>query len=363
MQTAINTDIFVMDVLETLMTQMDQWTEHERLQQVKTVLYMHLMNKTILADEQNDRQLPAEWVDDTPQVIEMFLRCLRLEKRTESTIKNYRGELRGLFNYLSKNYADVTTNDIRGYLAWREVVKHNCDNTLNNKIHVFQSFYKWVMDEDVIEDGGILQRKPKKNPMSKVHKIKIEKKVKTVLSDEQVEIIRCGCQRIRDRAIVEILVATGMRVSELVGLNIEDIDINRKRCIIYGKGRKERPAFFTPRAIVHIQEYLEWRMNKGDSCPALFINFRRTRGQYTRMLTDSVRNMLNTIVANEPRLVGLNLYPHMFRRYLATYMARHGAPLKDIKAVLGHENVNTTLECYIVEDVDDTQAAHERYAA
>lgn len=244
MQTAINTDIFVMDVLETLMTQMDQWTEHERLQQVKTVLYMHLMNKTILADPQNDRQLPAEWVDDTPQVIEMFLRCLRLEKRTESTIKNYRGELRGLFNYLNKNYADVTTNDIRGYLAWREVVKHNCDNTLNNKIHVFQSFYKWVMDEDVIEDGGILQRKPKKNPMSKVHKIKIEKKVKTVLSDEQVEIIRCGCQRIRDRAIVEILVATGMRVSELVGLNIEDIDINRKRCIIYGKGRKERPAFF-----------------------------------------------------------------------------------------------------------------------
>ena len=73
--------------------------------------------------------------------------------------------------------------------------------------------------------------------------------------------------------------------------------------------------------------------------------------------------MLNTIVANEPRLAGLNLYPHMFRRYLATYMARHGAPLKDIKAVLGHENVNTTLECYIVEDVDDTQAAHERYAA
>ena len=114
---------------------------------------MNLMNKTILS-ESEERQLPAEYVDDTPRVVEMFLQCLKLEKRTDATIVNYRGELKCLFQFLRKNYADVTSNDIRAHLAWKQTEHHNKDNTLNNKIHVFQSFYKWMMNEDLIEDGG-----------------------------------------------------------------------------------------------------------------------------------------------------------------------------------------------------------------
>ena len=362
MQTAINTDIFIREVINTLATQMEMWDELRRQKEVEAALYMHLMNKTIL-EESEDRQLPAEYVDDTPRVVEMFLQCLRLEKRTESTIVNYRGELRCLFQFLRKNYADVTSNDIRSYLAWKQTEHNNKDNTLNNKIHVFQSFFKWMMNEDLIEDGGCLLRKPKKNPMCKVYKIKEEQRVKRVLSDEQVEIIRCGCRHVRDRAIVEILVATGMRISELVGLDVGDIDITRKRCIIYGKGRKERPAFFTPRAIVHLEAYLEWRQAFPDTSEALFINFRKTGGMYSRICACTVRKMLKDIVLNDPRLVGVNLHPHMFRSYLATYMARHGATVQDIARVLGHSNINTAYECYMIEDVDDTQIIHGKCAA
>lgn len=365
MQTAINTDVFVMSVMETLMGQMEMWAEQERdrLDKVQAALYMNLMNKTIIVDDGPQRQLPAEYVDDTPRVIEMFLRCKQLEKRTENTLENYRGELKCLFRYVNKNYADVKTNDIRSYLYWKQTVKNNKDTTLNNKIHVFQSFYSWVMDEELIEEGGCLSRKPRVNPMAKIHRIKEEKKVRRVLTDEQVEMIRCDCTHVRDKAIVEIFTATGMRVSELVRMNKDDLDFRNNRCIVYGKGRKERPAFFTGRAIVHLQEYLEWRMSLGDDNPALFVNLRKTKGKYTRMLTDSVRNMLKAIVASDPRLAKLNLHPHMFRAYLATYMSRHGAPLKDIKAVLGHANINTTLECYVIEGVEDIQAAHEKYAA
>lgn len=362
MQTTINTDVFIRNVLNTLMTQMDLWGELQRQKEVETALYMHLMNKTIIA-ETDDLSLPAEYVDDTPRVIEMFLQCLRLEKRTDGTIKSYRGELVCLFRFLNKSYADVTTNDIRAYLAWKQAEKHNNDKTLNTKIHVFQSFFKWVMNEDLIEDGGCLVRKPKKNPMLKVHKIKEEQKVKTVLTDEQVEIIRCDCTNVRDRAIVEILVATGMRVSELVGLNVDDIDINRRQCIIYGKGRKERPAFFTPRAIVHIQEYLNWRKSHPNSSGALIVNVRSTDGEYKRMGACGIRYMLKQIVKEDERLRNLNLHPHMFRAYLATYMARHGASPKDIARVLGHSNINTTYECYIIDDPAETQTIHGRCAA
>lgn len=362
MQSAINTDVFVMNVMDTLTSQMEMWAEQERLKQIEAALYMNLMNATILMNEQEE-QLPAEWVDDTPRVIETFLKCMQLEKRTEATITNYRGELKCLFQFLRKNYADVTTNDIKSYLYHKQYDDGNSEVTLNNKIHVFQSFYKWVMNEDLAEDGGFLRCKPKKDPMAKVHKIKAEKKVKIVLTDEQVEIIRCDCTKTRDRAIVELLIATGMRISELVGLDLDDLDIHSGKCIIYGKGRKERPAFFTPRAIVHLKEYLEERLRVPDSGEALFVNFRKTGGAYTRLSDDSIRHMLKELAKSDDRLAGLNLHPHMFRTYLATYMARHGASLKDIQRILGHSNPNTTMECYLVEIIEETQAAHSLYAA
>lgn len=368
MQNTMATETFVMDVMATLMASIELWAEQERMKEVKMALYMNLMDKTILVDDEPGRQLPMEYVDDTPTVIEKYLLYMRIEKRTEGTIENYRGELRNFFQKVNKSYADITKNDVMGYLAWKQIVKGNNDRTINNKIHVLKSFYKWVMNEDLIEDGGMIARKPKKDPMAKVNKVKEEILVRSVLTDEQVEIIRCGCITVRDRAIVEVLIATGMRISELVGLNVSDVDVHNGKCKIYGKGRKERAAFFTPKAVVHLKEYLEMRMLiKNVPDDALFLNHsqRRINGvlMYTRTGDCTIRNMLKDIVFNDSRLTGLNLHPHMFRSYLATYMARHGAQLKDIKNVLGHANVNTTLECYIVEDVVSIQEAHGKYAA
>lgn len=362
MQAIVNTENFVMEVMEMLMVQTDLCLKQEYLNQVKSILYMNLMNKMILVDLE-DRQVPAKYVDDTPRVIEMWLRCLQLEKRTDGTLNSYRGEMKNLFRYLGKHYADVTTNDVRSYLAWCQITKKNKDSTINNKYHAFCSFFKWVMAEDTIDEGGCLMRKPKKNPMSKISKLKEEKKVRTILTDEQIEIIRCDCSNLRDRAIVEVLIATGMRIGELVRMDVTDVDIQSKKCIIYGKGRKERPAFFTPKSMVHLKEYLKIRGQISECDTGLFLNSRRTKGIYTRISGDVVRNMLKRVVASDCRLSGVQLHPHMFRSYLATYMSRHGAGIDEIKRILGHSNINTTLECYIVEDIRETQAAHEKFAA
>lgn len=165
----------------------------------------------------------------------------------------YRGEINNLFAFVRKHYADVTSNDIRGYLSWRQSVKGNSDTTINNKDHVFQSFYGWVMSEELIEDGGCLSRQPRRNPMSKVHIVKTERKVKTVLTDEQVEIIRCDCDTLRDRAIVEVLIEQGCVYRSYAGWISLIWTSGMGRCVVYGKGRKERHAFFTPRAQVHLQ--------------------------------------------------------------------------------------------------------------
>ena len=357
----VSQDMLIMDIVNSLSNQM----ELGRLNEVKNILYMHLNNIEMYKDDP-ELQLPAGYIDDTPATIKLFLECLRLEKRTDSTIQNYQLELTKFFECVRKHYADVTAMDVRSYLAWRQTVLHNADSTVNNKIHTLQSFYKWVMAEDLQEDGGLLSRKPVKNPMAKIKTARPEVKVKTPITEIQMELIRCCCRTERDLALVDVLAGTGMRISELCALNRSDVDIQNGRCVIYGKGRKERPAFFTPKAIVHLENYLASRK---DDHPALFVSKWRKRNEvtgkldYQRITTSSVTTMLKQIPGRDPRIKHLNLHPHCFRYYMATMMYRHGAPAEDIQLILGRANVRTTLEHYILRNTDDAYKAHSRYAA
>ena len=296
---AVSNDILILDLLNAL----SATTEMARLNEVKAILYMYLGNKKVFEETEEER-LPAKYVDDTPKIIDIWIQCLRLERRTERTLENYRGEIRNFFEYVNKHYADVKPNDVRMYLAYRQQVHHNSDVSINNKIHVLYSFYNWVMAEDLIEDGGFLTRRPERNPMRKIRIVKTEQKVKHILTDEELELIRCACKTERDLAIVDMLAGTGMRISELVGLNRNDIDFRNGRCVVYGKGRKERPAYLTGKAIVHLENYLKSREDKEE---ALFINFRKSRVQkgkrgqqlHGRLGADSIRNMLKKICQND----------------------------------------------------------------
>lgn len=363
MMNTVSNDMLIVDVLNSLTDKVSM----DKINDVKAVLYMHLGTKKIYEDVSSS-QLPAGYTDDTPRVIELWLQCLRLERRTENTINNYRLEIRNFFSRVGKNYADVTTNDVRMYLAWRQSVHKNSDTTINNKIHVLYSFYNWIMDEDLIEDGGFLARKPKKNPMSKIKIVKVAKKVKRVLSDEEMELIRCSCKSERDLAIVDMLEGSGMRIGELVALNRSDIDFKRGRCIIYGKGRKERIAYLTGKATVHLENYIGSRT---DDEEPLFINSRKSRVQhdkqenavYGRMSADSIRNMLNRSCKAESRLNNAHVHPHAFRAYMATTMNRRGARAEDIQLLLGHSSVDTTIRYYVARDDKSAADAYGRYAS
>ena len=324
--------------------------EQRRLNEIKDMLYMSMAGYQLVKEE----TLPSTQADDNAYVVKSFLAALKVEGRADSTLETYWGELKNLFLWINKNYRDITTNDIRAYLAHKKADDHNNDNTINNKINDFSSFFNWLQREEFIV----------KNPMSRIKISKTERKVSAVLTDAQIEIIRCGCKCKRDLAMVELLTATGMRVGELVALRRDSIDIQTKRCVVYGKGRKERPVYITGRTAVHIKEYLDQRT---DDCPALFVSHKRKRNPVTGELechsltTGAVRDILKEIVKRDKRLKGLRVHPHMFRHYLATTMHQRGARGEDIRDALGHSSIDTTMK-YIRTDENTVKETYSKFA-
>ena len=111
------------------------------------------------------------------------------------------------------------------------------------------TFFSWLEEEDYII----------KSPMKRIHKVKTAVIVKDTILDEKIEILRDNCNNLRDRAMIDFLLSTGIRVGELVRLNIDDIDFSERECVVYGKGDKERKAYFDAKTKIHLLNYIESR--------------------------------------------------------------------------------------------------------
>jgi site-specific recombinase XerD len=313
----------------------------DQTNELKTVLYMHLGKYQLVQEE----TAISTMIDDNSDKINMFLATLSIEGKSDKTIKAYKCEYRVFFSAVNKNFRDVTTNDVRMYLAHCKTVRKNSDTTLNNRIHMLMSLFKWLTTEEYIS----------RNPMLKIHIVKTEKRVKEVLSDEQAEMIRCSCDKERDLAIIDILVSTGMRVGELVKLNRSDIDFVNGQCIVYGKGKKERPVYLNGKAKVHLMWYLEQRT---DSNPALFVGLKEP---HERLTESGVRAMMSKLCETN-KVSNLHLHPHKLRRTMATNMINRGAPAEHVQKILGHASVQTTLECYCNMSTQVIKEAYRKYA-
>ena len=166
----------------------------------------------------------------------------------------------------------------------------------------------------------------------------------------EIEKIKNSCGRERDRAIVEFLLSTGCRVSELVGVDKSDINFQSQECKILGKGNKERIVFLNDVCLLHIKNYMD---SRSDNFPALFIG----KGS-DRMTTGGIRFMLNNIAEK----AGVeDVHPHRFRRTVATYLIDRGMSIQDVAVILGHSNINTTM-AYVYSDIENVKYAYKKYA-
>ena len=281
-------------------------------------------------------------VDDSWQAdLDDFLTSKALEGKSAETVKRYRYELGRLLSYVNKAVGEVTDRDISGYLRAYKKLRNTSNQTLKNVRSVYSSFFGWLRDRDRIG----------KNPMMLVEDIKVEKILKKPYTDTERRRMLRNCRTIRDKAMLEFLYSTAVRVSELAALNREDIRWTTKDLIVFGKGAKERVTYLNERSNLYLKEYLESRM---DDNPALFVSL---RAPHKRLTKSGIENM----VRETGRRSGIGkAHPHRFRRTAATNALNRGMPVQEVALLLGHEKLETTM-LYCTVDQEKLKRDHKKY--
>lgn len=278
---------------------------------------------------------------ENAELLGAFISSKKVEGCSDKTIHYYKSSIEKLIAAVKKNACEVVTNDIRCYLAEQQEQRGLSKVTIDNLRRIYSSFFSWLEDEDYIT----------KSPVRRIHKVRTDALVKEVLTDENIEVLRDSCQDIRDVAMIDLLLSTGMRVGELVKINRDDIDFQERQCVVFGKGNKEREVYFNARTKIHLKRYLEQRT---DANPALFVSL---HAPHTRLTISGVEVRLRQL----GKRVNLNkVHPHKFRRTLATMAIDKGMPIEQVQKMLGHVKIDTTLH-YAMVNQANVKAAHRKF--
>ena len=278
---------------------------------------------------------------DEPDAIAAFIAAKRIEGCSEKTLKYYEKTILAVVNSIGKRVQQITTDDLRQYLTRYQVERNTSKVTIDNIRRILASFYSWLEDEDYIV----------KSPVRRIHKVKTAKIVKDTYSDEALELMRDNCESLRDLAIIDLLASSGMRIGEMVALNRDDINFNERECVVFGKGNKERLVYFDARTKIHLQNYLDNRM---DNNPALFVTL---RSPHNRIQIGGVETMLRALGC---KLSLSKVHPHKFRRTLATSAIDKGMPIEQVQQLLGHQKIDTTMHYAMVKQ-QNVKLAHRKF--
>lgn len=284
-----------------------------------------------------------EELDENKNMIDSFISSKQVEGCSERTIKYYKEIIEKFVNNFDKSIKQISTNEIRNYLSNYKDNSSCGSTTIDNIRRVLSSFFSWLEDEDYII----------KSPVRRIHKIKTALVVKEVLTDENLERLRDECENIRDLSLIELLISTGMRVGELVNLNINSLNFEDRSCIVLGKGNKEREVYFDAKTKLHLKEYISKR---NDSNDALFVSMREP---HQRLSISGIELIIRTLGINSNIS---KVHPHKFRRTLATMAIDKGMPVEQVQKLLGHVKIETTMN-YALVNQSNVKISHRRYIA
>lgn len=339
------------EVVRKILSACVSWMDDQERQKLENTLRMALYRLTLSKEE---TALSTEVRTPNEDYLKQFLAIKMVKGLSPKSLKLYTGTVCRLFRYVDKPVADMTSNDIRCYLAIRKTRDGVTNTTLNNELLHLRSFFTTLHTEEIIPH----------NPTTKIDRIKVEKKQKEPFSELEVELLRRAAltpktsleNPKRNLAIIEVLYSTGCRVGELV--TIKRSAIVGERVKVLGKGNKERFVYLNPRALVAINDYLTSRM---DTFDWLFPGgeFADKSGKVVDKPLDA--GTVESMIRNLGKRAGVeNCHPHRFRRTAATIALRRGMPIEQVSRMLGHESLSTT-QIYAITDDDDVQNSHRKY--
>lgn len=302
----------------------------------------NLVVKALEGYELTERCTDLALRDNTnDKLIRKYRACLMVDGKSDKTAYQYIRTITKLSDMIRKPFPEMGAYDVRFFLAMeqdRGISQRTLENTRAN----ISAFFQWMCEDEIIP----------KNPIAKIKPIKFPAEVKKPFSEVELDALRSACKTIKERALIEFLVSTGVSVSELASMKIEDINLDTLAVhVIHGKGAKERMTYTTAVAAKHLISYLK---NRNEENQALFCN-----KNHEPIEPGGIRFILNTIAQ---RAGVENVHPHRFRRTFATNLSRRGMELQEIQKLLGHSDINTTL-VYVNTDDSKVQASYRRYTA
>lgn len=345
------------DFINMLLAKLDsRGVSNEDLKKIKLELNVMLNNYEISPRETH--LIIAE--NYLPPCYSIFMIAKKMEGRTESTLKQYKFQLDGFFNYVQKPIEEIKKEDVILYLYQLgqngRSGKPCSPVTVDNTRSCLNSFFSWANSNGYIRI----------NPCSTIEKIKGEEKLREPFSELEIEIIRNAIShykinqdstinnyiRIRDMALFEFLFSTGCRVGEVEKINRVDINtsVTPAEVTVFGKGKKYRKTYLNAKAVYYLNQYLEIRT---DNNPALFVS---CRAPFDRLKVAGIQ----TTFKKYEEITNIRIYPHRIRHTTATQGLKHGMPIPDLQALLGHSKPETTM-IYAHLANEEIKYAHTKY--
>nr|DAW94200.1 MAG TPA: SITE SPECIFIC RECOMBINASE XERD [Bacteriophage sp.] len=275
--------------------------------------------------------------------LEIFIGKMRFDNYSSSTINQYRRFLTDLLIYVGKPVQDITGEDVVECLNNYEQVRQISASTKDHKRRIASSFFAFLHDRGYIH----------KNPMATVDPIKYIAEVREALSPREMEKMRIACgENIRDNAVLELFLATGCRVSEVVNMRLENLDLQAGYVKVIGKGQKERIVFFSDRALEYLEQYL------GDRRTGAVIL--SNRAPHQGLKKNALENIIRQIAMRAG--IGKRVFPHLLRHTFATRALNKGMPLPTLSDLMGHSSVETT-RIYAKNGAGKMKYEYDMYAA
>lgn len=322
-----------MKKIDSILFRMNDCLNSEQLQFLKVVLTSELVY-----EDESITDVSVE-LDDTNEILTRYMFELKVNQKSDATLRQYKYNLSKFFSCISKGFRDITADDLNYYIAKRMLESNVSINTINNERKSVHAFYKWATENGYIAKADVL----------KVKNLKSASKMKIILTEQEIEIIRDSCKTVRELALIDFLLSTGVRVGELVNIRVEDIDFVKSEVHIFAhKTQTFRTVFLDAKASKHISEYVK---DKEYQSQYLFSHI-----YSDEKLDESVINKIIHKICERTKITK-QVTVHTFRKTLASRLHSKGMSAENIAKILGHASMNTTINYYVL--IDNSNLQHE----